>query len=351
MKNKFLIGLVTFFSTLAALLFFSNFVNSDSNKSYSFERVFSNKDSILNFTARHAKMDADEYIMAINSDDYIVERDREPVDSMHDRYKFYYTDLRFGSKQTDHVILPSGSNVLHSNPKKVIYTNNFRLFELDKSQHKSCEILIPGLKVTSLKALPDSDSKFLCFSELKTADDYETGFFVIDFNTKAIRLSKLLVTHDATDVPTNSLRYSGSFSVFADQNTIAYGCNKFSKIYFFDNKGNFKNELNTADATPLPEVIQNSQGYTFYKRGHTWNTNMGVFVKNNKAFVFSASSKVYNTIIVDEYSLKDFTYVQSHKIKHDYENSQSVRHAFIDGDKLVIGFETHYASFIFSRYI
>ncbi len=351
MKDKTLIGLATFFVTLVILLILSNFTNAKSNKSYSFKRSINEKVKLLTFEKKYSKMDNDEYIMSIKSNDYIIERDKEVIDTIKEKYKFYYSNFSFNKKDIDSIIVPYGSNILYNNKLNVIYTNNFKLYKLDKKTNTTSIVDIKGLKISLVEILPNSTSKYLCFAELKENKTYKTGFFVVDFITLKITPSKIFVEKNYTDVASNALCYSGSFSAFKEENYIVYYCNKYSKLFFFDLNGSYKKELTTADQTPLPSLIKNSQGFTYYKRGGTWNTNMGLFLRNNKVFVFSASNSIFNKIVIDEYSLDDLHYSQTFTLNYDGLNSFSIRQIFMDKNKLIIGFETQYASFIFSRHI
>lgn len=349
MKNKALIGVSTFFITIIVMILCFNLFDSKTKKDFSFERKFS-KDNILTFKKRFKKMNTDVCIMSVNSDNYIVEKDEKSLNESNKLDKFYFADFNFNSVFCDSLILPIESNVLFSNKEKTIYSNCFKLYENDKSKKNNIQIHFNNLKINSLKPLLNSKTKFLCFAEYFDKDEYKTGFYIIDFFTKEVKLSKLLVENKNSAFLENSLKYYGKYAYFKNEKYITYCCDKFSSIYFFDEKGIFLNELKTSDQTTLPDLIKNNQGYISYKRGSTWSTNMGLYLKDNKAFIFSTCNKSFDNIIIDEYDLKNFNYIQSFKLNYENKNDSNIRNIYMNNN-IIIEFEQYYASFNFSKYI
>ncbi len=350
MKNKFLVGIITFFGTILLIITSLNLFDSNTKKYYSFIRKFDNKNVLLKFQNRNDKANEDEYVGYVNSDKYIIESDKENIDNETISYKFYIRDLSFNNLVIKNVNLPSTSNLLFCNSTKVIFSNYLKLYDKQINNSKVTEIKLKNLIVSSIKPIINSDSKFLCLAQHFVNNKYETGFFIIDFLTNEILTSKIVETEDIPNVPKNGLKYSGMFSIL-DNNIISYSCNKFSKIYFFDKNGFFVKELTTCDKTPLPIITKNSQNTSFYSRSGTWNTNMGIFIKNNKIFVFSATNKILDKVVIDEYSYSNLQYIQSYKLDYNNQNSFCVRDVFVNNNKIIIGFEFYYASFIFSRHI
>jgi hypothetical protein len=352
MRNKIFIGIVTFFFTIGIIIIVSfNFTNSKDVINYSFDRNFKNSDNLLKFEKQYDKMNDNDYVMYVNSDNYIVERDKKEINLITDNYKFFIEDLSFKNKSIINLQLPKESNILFCNPNKVIFTNNFKLFTYSTATKNTIEINLNGVKVISLKPVINSKSKYICFAEYFQNNLYKTGFYIIDFVTDQIVPTKIVETSTHTSVPKMALSYSGKFSTFRNNKITCYYCDKYSKIYFFNSDGFFIKELTSADNTPLPNIIENKEGYSFYSRKGTWNSNMGVFMQNNNFFVLSASGKEFNTLIIDEYSYGDLKYIKSYKLNYNNQNSFNVREVFADHDKIIIGFEFYYASFIFSRYI
>jgi hypothetical protein len=346
MKNKFLVGVITVFFTLILGILLLNLFDSESKKDYFFVRNFANN-KVLKFEKRYEKMNEGEYVMYINSDDKITERDKKIIDKNTAEYRLYFTDLKFKDKISKNIFLPSDSNVILCNTERLFYTNTFKLFEYDFLTKNSREIELNNFKIFSLKSISNTNSKFLCFGEWFHNNSYLSGFFIIDINDFKILPTKILETTTTTSMPKNALIYSGSFTKTFDKSKIIYSCDKYSKIYFFNEKGFFLNELTTKDKTPKASILTNTNGDSFYSRGDTWNTNMGVFMKNDKVFVFSSRSNDNSNLIFDEYSYNKLEYVKSYKLNYNNLNSHNIRNIYSDKDRIVIGFEFYYASFIF----
>jgi len=350
MKNKFLIGTITFFITMFIIILLNTF-ESETKKHYSFDRRFESNQEILKFEKKSQKLNENEYVMSINSDNNIVERDIISKEKDYDTYKFFIRDLNFTNEQINEVKIPKGSNILFCDNTLIIYSNYFKLYKYDLKTNISSEIKLDNLKVNSIIPIANSKTEFLCFAEYKVSDEYITGFYFVDFETKKIKLSKLLENDKTSSVPKNALIYSGKFAKFQNEKIISYYCDKFSKIYFFNNNGKYLKELTTLDETPKPIITKNQQGFSFYSRKGAWNTNMGMFLKEGKIFVLSASNENYSDIIIDEYLLSDLKYIQSYKINYNNQSTYNVRNVFSTKNSIIIGFEYDYASFIFAKHI
>ena len=349
MKNKFLVGVITFFITITCCILFLNFFNP-SKKTYYFDRVESSN-TILTFDKEFHKLNNDEYVKYIYSDSLIIEHDVEILDENRKQITFYITDKNFENKFTKKVILPKNSNVLFCNKEYIFFTDNFNLFTLDFITNKQKQVSDNRIKIFSLKTIPNSKSKILCFGEYKQNNIFKTGFFVFDYINSKVIISKILENNPETNMPKNALVYAGFFNLNYEKSLITFTCNKYSKIYLFDSNGLFTSEMNTKDNVPLPEIFTNERGDSFYSRGNSWTTNMGMFIKNNKIFVFSNSSSEKFKLIIDEYSCLNNKYIKSYKLNYLNQSAKDIRNVFIEKDKIIIGFEFNYASFIFSRYI
>jgi hypothetical protein len=364
MKNKFLIGVITFFSAIIFVIVLLNIFDSNSKKEYLFDRKFI-AENILSFEKKYNKMDqskdvVSEYIMYVRSDNSIVEQGKKIFDNDRNDHKFYFSDLNFISKTTKSALLPNRCNIILCDKNRLFYTLEFKLFEYDFATKTSREIKLKNFKAFSLKSLSNDkyNTKFLCFGESFVNGKFCTGFHIIDIDSTSIITSKVLQNSRITSMPKNSLVYTGCFTTSYDKSVISYCCDKYSKIYFFDSNGNYIKELITKDNVPLPKILKNQEGNSFYSRGGTWTTNLGMFIKNDGVFVFSGRSKKENTIIkggskiiIDQYSYNTLQYVQSFKIDYNNLNSRNITNVFIAKDKIVVGFEFYYASFIFSKYI
>ena len=345
MKNKLSIGIITFIVGVIFSLTFFNLFDSNDKKDYYFDREY-NPNNLLSFEKNSSKMNSDEYIRYIHSNDYIVEYEIKSSDKNHNEYKFYFTDYNFIKVDTSLISLPKLSNILLFNMDYLLYTDKFKLYRYNFKSKIHTELNFKGLKVFSVF---ETDSKYICFGENYNKGIYTTGFFIIDLKNLEIIPSKVLMEESSSITPKNALMYSGSFKKSFDNKYICYNCDKFSEIYVFKNNGTLIKTIITKDETPLSKILSNDNGATFYARGTAWNTNMGVFIKNNYIYVFSDRSDERHNIILDQYSLESTKYVQSYKINYDGVSDSGIRNVYENDGKIIINFETEYASFIISR--
>ncbi len=341
MNNKILVGVITFFITILLLVLFFSLFDSNSKKEYSFERNFSEK-KVLTFEKHFEKLDTEEYLMSLKSDNYLVERDRKNSTD----YTIYFTDYNFKKKEKFEVSLPANSNIIFCNKEKILFTLKFKTYEYLISSKKVNEIQLKNFTLMLLQNIDQTKDTFLCFGEHLIDDKFVTGFFTVNLTDLSIKLSKKIETNNKSRILVNSLKYTGNFSKQGDQ--IIFCCEKYSKIYFFDNDGALLKELRTADETDLPNIITDNKGYNFYSQDGTWDTNMSAFINNNKVYVFSASGIGFGTIIIDEYSYDDLNYIQSYRLDYNNQVSYNVRNVYRNKNQIIIAFELFYASFIIS---
>jgi hypothetical protein len=345
MKNKFLVGVITFLVTIFIMILILNLFDSESKKTFSFDRKINEGKRILSFDKTYKKTNENEHIMFVNSDNYIVERDRKSIDDKSEHNMFYFEDFNFENKKRLSAILPIGANVLFCDLNKVIFTKNFNLFQYNFKAKLVKEIKLKDIKVVLVKPILDSETKFLCLAEYHFKNKYETGFYIIDFENKNIKQSKGLETNSIDSFLENSLRYIGKFKSFLGKNIIVYYCEKYSKIYFFDNAGLFIKELETSDKVPLPKIAKNNEGNSFYSRDGTWYSNLGVFMKDDSVFVFSGAVEDKYNFTIDEYSWGTLQYVESYNLSYNNMNSNSIYNFNLDNNRLIICFDYNYASF------
>ncbi len=220
MKNKFLVGVITVFAGIVFSILMLNLFQP-TKENYFFERKFS-KNEILKFEKRSEKMDENEYVMFLRSNNSIVERDRNELDGEKSDYKIYFSDINFKNQNTKTVVLPKICNVISCDINRLFYTLKFKLFEYDFETKSTKDLGFTNLKAFSLKSIPNSTTKYLCFGELFENSSYKTGFFVVNIETKNIIDSKILETNQATAMPKNDLIYSGCFTTNFDKSKIAY---------------------------------------------------------------------------------------------------------------------------------
>lgn len=70
MKNKFLIGTITFLVTLIAIIFFFNFFDSNSKKNYKLNRKYNNDTYSFKFEKNYPRMSKFEYLMSTVSNKF-----------------------------------------------------------------------------------------------------------------------------------------------------------------------------------------------------------------------------------------------------------------------------------------
>jgi hypothetical protein len=350
MKNKLLIGIVTVLVGITFCVVVMNFTDSKDIKDYYFKRKFSYNE-VLQFEKKYDKMAKDDYLRYTFSDNFIVENDKKSINKNSDSYEFKYTNLDFSSKKIKKIILPKNVNVILFDSTKLFYTYKFELYEYNCSGKISRKIKLNNFKAFYLTRIPAENDKYLCFGESFENNKFIMGFHIIDTRKESLLTTKVIEISNSTKMPKNELIYSGKFLTLGHNKMISYCCDKYSSIYFFNNNGIFLKELKTKDNTPLPKIFKNEQGDSFYSRGGTWSTNYGLFMKDNKVYVFSARSNEKLKIVIDQYFFSNLEYEQSFKLNYNNLDTRSINTVFEAKNKIIIGFEFNYASFTFSRYI
>uniref|UniRef100_UPI003750E524 hypothetical protein n=1 Tax=Flavobacterium sp. TaxID=239 RepID=UPI003750E524 len=212
------------------------------------------------------------------------------------------------------------------------------------------ETKIKNVDISFLISLDNVSNKYLFFGEIFRNNSYKSGFFILDILENKILDSKILQTNAKSYKPETVVEHCGYFQK-AEINSISYTCDKNSKIFIFNGKGLFLNELNTNDNTSLPKVIKNANNECYYSRAGLKFTNAGLFMADNNIYVFSMASKEKDKIIIDQYSKLNMKYIQSFKLNYNNYCSSDIVNVYIKQDMIILKFETNYASFKFSRYI
>ncbi|MDX6189989.1 hypothetical protein SGQ83_11570 [Flavobacterium sp. Fl-318] len=352
MKNKLFVGVITFFVSLVLCIGLLNFTNSDSKKDYYFDRTFV-RNNIFKLEKTVDKMIYEsEYLMGVQSDGLIVEKEIVKNEIDKKEHKFYISDYDLKKISYKTICFPQVLDIRLFTKRDLFYVKNFELFDYHFDSKINRKIKLKDFKVVSLKTLKNSNSKMLCLGELFDGSLYKSGFFSIDIYSGEIILLKVLKESEKSNIISTSLQYSGSFTSNSDNDMITYCCNKYSRIYFFDSVGQkLVNEMITNEDVPLPKILSNKKGDSFYARGTTRNTNMGMFIKKNKIFVFSARSASETALIVDEYSLYSFKYEKSYRLNYANFGSKNIDVVFYNDNKVIIGFNTGYAFFSFAKSI
>lgn len=342
MRTKVNVAIITFLMTMICIVIYLNFSKSDSWKSYSFERKYSNPKN-FKFEKEASKMSNDNYLMFIDSDTLIAES--EPLEDK-DIYAFFFKDKNLKNITHFTAKIPEGSNRLLCNLNEIYFTNKFQLYKYDTKSRTNQLIGIPNFKIISLRTIDFDNKIYLFFGEQKTNNEFITGFYIYNLKNKTIKISKEISKSSDSKTTINTLEYSGNYKVSKEDNTIIYYCDKYSKIYVFDNMAKYIKTITTKDNVPLPKIISNENGINFYSRDGTYNTNMGVIIKNDKLLVFSASNNNKFKITIDQYSIEQNKYVKTYLVDFKNYRSNDLRNAFLFQNKLVLVTEFNYASFI-----
>ncbi|MXO06455.1 hypothetical protein [Flavobacterium sp. HBTb2-11-1] len=348
MKNKYLVGLITVFVSIIVCITVLNLVNSSSKKNYYFDRTFV-ENNFFKFSKTISKLNyKSDFLFNINSDNLLVEKEFLNNANSTNFYKLYLSDLNFEKKNRKDIDLPMSADIKLCIKNVVFYVQKFKLYNYNLISKNREEIKLKNFKIVSLFPLKGSETKFISFGELLKDGVYYAGFFIIDTKSSTVNSLKILEETKESKVISSSLQYSGSFSSNTDNGFLVYCCNKYSKIYFFSAQtGVYKKVLTTKEDVPLPQILQNNKGDSFYARGTTRNTNMGMFLKDGNVFVFSARSPLDNRILVDIYSSDSFKYEKSIKFFYKNFDSKSIEMIVLNGNKIIIGFSTDYAVFNF----
>ena len=204
------------------------------------------------------------------------------------------------------------------------------------------------MKISVIKFLHNSFDEIMVFGEQQKDNKFLSGFFKISLKTLKINPVKIIETNNDSKFLSNSLKYVGEFTYSKTDSILSYACDKYSRVFFFSIKGEFKKVLLTKDESPIPLILTNENGDSFYGRG-TYNTNTACFVKNGFIYVFSARAKNKLDLIIDRYSYNNLKYDKSYKIKCKNYCSKDITNLFIDVNGIILSFTTNYVSLKFSR--
>lgn len=347
MKSKFLIGVLTVVAGIFFCILILNLSNSVTNKTYYFERKFS-ENEILKFDRQY------KCILSGNNNDLsfsnkaIIEGKIVELDNSQ-KISLYITNFKFDNIFSKFLELPIEAVVFYVDDKTIIYSLDNKLYSLGLKNDFKYVIESKNIKITFMIKIDKLSNKYLFFGEIFENNIYKNGFFVLDFSNNKVTQSKVIHSNNISFKPEINLMNSGLFQKLNDS-FFAYTCDKNSKIYLFDEFGNFLKIMNTKDETPSPKVIKNDNGDCFYSRDGLRFSNSGVFLYDDYLFVFSVASDVKNNIIIDQYS-KNNEYMQTYKLKYKNYSSVDISNVYIDKKYIILRFGHNYASFKFSRYL
>lgn len=350
MKNKLLIGLITFFAAFATNIAILNFSSSSSKKNYSFEREFSSKE-LLKLDKEFEKLNKNSNIDLFGSDkNYIIEgvKNKKIKSAKEDNYDLYYSDLSFVKKHTKNVKLPLNSNIKLLDSQSIFFTLNSgkELYKLNLKNNETIYLDINKLTIFSIISLDEQQSNYLFIGNIYKNNEYKTGFFKLNTFSKKITEIRIIETNNHSFNPKKELEFSGFFQKIEDD-IISFTCDKNANIFLFDKKGNFKKKLVTKDNTPLPKVIINSKKDMFYSRNGLHFSNQGIFSDKNYIYVFSMATNSKEFIVIDQYSKENSSYIKSYKLYYKKLFTNYIQTIIKYNNNLILKFENNYASFKF----
>ena len=240
--------------------------------------------------------------------------------------------------------MPKSAQLKYAAGAQVYYIDRFNLYEYDLLNGRLRKLHGPDFKC--LNVARTDGSSLVLFGERATGQKFVSGYYALHLQNGSLTLSKQLEENAQTYAAENSLIYSGKFTRL-DAGTTSYYCDKYSKIFFFDNAGRYVRELETQDRAPKPELVSNGQAF-FYKRGSTFNVNNGIHREGDKLLVFSCRSEPVKDIIIDLYSLQSGSYLYSTRLHHNDWNCPDIISVSNAGKNAIVNFQDGVALFDFS---
>ncbi len=258
----------------------------------------------------------------------------------------FIDDYSFNPIKTEKLGIPNNSILEFADENKVFYRHqlNFYTYEFSNQSIKR----INNDQTTIFKFWPLNETSALCLGNISEPDSEQNdfGFFIYDFE-KQVVLDKQKVLHRSKENNSlrNYLKYIGDFDINGD--LISYNYDFYGKLVFFDSsKGEFRFEITTIDKVQPPQIAYFADTYT-YKRGWTFFSNSGCFVRDDKLYVFSCRPNDLSKIIIDSYSIETKGYLQSYQV--DFQNKNSSEIKFVSSsnkdNELILGFSNFFKGF------
>ena len=248
---------------------------------------------------------------------------------------FYNKDFRINILKNIKITNPSFKQVSSFDLKNIYFINKFNLYSHSIENDKISKYSFKKLKIIKTYPLNIKLGKLLVLAEFEKNNLFHTGFYIINVFSNEIFKYRIIETNKESKKVENILIYSGEFS--KNNKTIYYTCSKYSKIYIFNNFGEFLKEIQTKDNTPKPKLVSNEYGF-YYKRDNTFNTNNGAFINNNNIYVFSSRTKEKG-IIIDLYSLDSGSYEYSIRFTYKNLTSTDLNYVSFFNKKIFLYFE------------
>jgi hypothetical protein len=253
----------------------------------------------------------------------------------------YYDNINFALVDSFQLRLPQTAQIKNCTPGQVYYIDRFNLYLYDLAENSHEKISPANFKCLNIASV--KPNTLLLFGEDSVGPIFRSGYFTLDLASGSIAPSKIIEENAFTSAAPNSLIYSGKFTRVG-KNSMSYYCDKYSRIFFFDNNGKFVREFITRDKTPKPQLVQNNVAF-YYKRGSTFNVNNGIHVENDKLLTFSCRSEPVSYMIIDIYSLESGKYLSSTKLHNKDWNCPDVISVSNAGKNTIINFQKGVALF------
>jgi hypothetical protein len=322
-------------SVISLIVIFLKNYDFEKDKKYTFDRIIDKNISI--------KEDIDNRIPKINNlakitDKLICNYELSNYDSVKNLCNMNYYDINhFDLLNKFSFYIPKSAQISYCDSLSVFYIDKYNIFSYTVKDKINKKIELLDFKIYAVLSLDNKSSKLLCFGENKINSTFHTGFYILDLNTNKIILSKMIENNINSKISENFLIYSGKFSV-NDSKTISYCCDKFSKIFFFNDMGKFTKEIITNDKAPKPKLVTNNES-TFYQRGSTYNTNSAVLKNNDTLLIFSSRTVKNNVITIDAYSFKSSKYLFSSELSYNNKKSVHIYSATKNQTNLILFFD------------
>jgi hypothetical protein len=247
----------------------------------------------------------------------------------------YYDIVHFNAVNRFTFELPKTAQIKYCSPETVFYIDRFNLYAYDPVKKKHEKMNDNDFKCVNVSQT--GSNSLLLLGEEAVDSSYRFGYFRLDLTSKKRVLAKELERNKATYAAPNSLIYSGKF-VRIDSSNTCYYCDKYSKIFFFNNDAQFVKVFTTNDNTPRPELVSTGDAF-FYKRGNTFNVNNALYSEKNKLFVFSCRSSPVKYLMIDIYSLQTGKYLNSTRLAYNDWNCPDIVSVSNAGKNAIINFQ------------
>jgi hypothetical protein len=325
---KFLVSVIIISSVIITIRFklFSSY-NSD----YDFVRDIDVNNSLIPDTISFLN-EIHEYSFITLTDNMLVLYKKK--DSYENTYLLIYFDFIQKKKIEEMLVKIPPGLISFSKGHDVFWINQFNLYSTN-IHIKDTKKIFPNSEDFIFNAFPlKGKDTYLCFGEKKMDKGYMFGFYRVNIDDSTCFVAKELnLQINSDDKIEKSLIYNGEFVV--NGNYISYVCKRIPFIYVFNLNGDFIQKITTKDNVPEPELVEFNNIYS-YKRGSTFNSNIGVYIANDEVCVLSYRISDIDSIIIDKYLLKTGEYLGSFLIENTNRTNREINHVFQFHNNLIL---------------